>query len=85
MTSVRKEIERNVRAYHNTIPDFVKDRLLSKEQLQSLWDKKISEMPIIELLRYVHPNDRSELANKALKEELITKGEAAEFIKFLKV
>ena len=84
MISVRKEIERNVRAYHNNIPDHVEGRILPKEELQRLWDTKISEMPIIELLRYTHPNDRSELADKALKAELITKAEAAEFIKFLK-
>lgn len=85
MTSVRKEIERNIRAYHGRINENedAGNRELTKEQLQIEWDRKIAEMDIMELIRYAHPEDRGNFARKAMAEELITKEQAKEFIRFV--
>jgi hypothetical protein len=83
MRTLRTIIEGNVKAYHTNMPDFVKDRLHTKEQLQALWNKKISEMSFVELLRYAHPSDRDTYAMALLKMDAITKDEAREFVRFI--
>lgn len=87
MTSVRSEIERNVWAYHGRInndDDAPKTRIMPKAELDAEWNKRISEMPIIELLRYAHPDERSRLADKAIEAGLLTKEEGREFIRFVR-
>lgn len=87
MKSVRKEIEGNVRAYHTRIEnddDAPRTRTMPKDMLTAEWDRKISEMGIVELLRFAHPDDRSRLASKAMEEGLLTKEEAKEFIRFVR-
>ncbi len=87
MKSVRKEIEGNVRVYHTRIEnddDAPKTRTMSKDMLTAEWVRKISEMSMVELLRFAHPDDRSHLASKALEEGLLTKEEAKEFIRFVR-
>lgn len=71
MASVRNEIERNVHAYHNG-------------QNSDLWNQKISNMEIVELLRHAHPDERSRLADKAIEAGLLTKEEGREFIRFVR-
>jgi len=87
MKSVRKEIEGNVRAYHTRIEEddkAPKTRTMSKTMLTAEWGRKISQMSVVELLRFAHPDDRSRLASKAVEEELLTKEEAKEFIRFVR-
>ncbi len=86
MASVRKAIESNVLAYHSRInenDEAPKTRALTKAQLETEWNRKISEMDIIELIRFAHPEDRGNFARKALEEGLITKDQAREFVKFV--
>lgn len=87
MKSVRKEIEGNVRVYHTRIEnddDAPKTRTMSKDMLEAEWHRKISEISVVELLRFAHPDDRSRLASKAMEEGLLTKEEAKEFIRFVR-
>jgi len=87
MEAVRKEIESNVRAYHTRIQeddDAPRTLLMSKVMLTAEWDRKISEMEIPELLRFIHPDDRSRLANKAIEAGILTKKEGKEFIRFVR-
>lgn len=86
MASVRKAIESNVLAYHSRIEEDDKaprTRTMTKDMLEAEWNRKISEMDIIELIRFAHPEDRGNFARKALEEGLITKDQAREFVKFV--
>ena len=46
-------------------------------------EEAVREMDDLILLRNVHPNFRSDYAARMLKESLITREEAKEFIKFI--
>jgi len=86
MKSVRSEIENNVRMHHISMPDDDEKpkREMKKAELQMAWEERIQTMPLPELLRFAHPDDRSRLASKAIEEGILTKEEGKEFIRFVR-
>jgi len=83
--NIRREAEGNVRSYHiGILPSRNrKDSQLDDSQLRMEWIRSIRGMDNIILLRYVHPEDRSSIAIKMMKADMISRFEAKEFAKIL--